>query len=308
MNLRRAVSRALPLVGTLAGIAFLVHVARPHWVALRASGDSLDLWWVAAGLAALTVHYAIAFVIWRLCLRGAGAAPSHRQALDTWVPSLLARYVPGKVWSHGVRVALARRAGLTMPDVTAAVGWEILVAVAGTGIVALVMVERTMLDRRIRMGVFALALACLAVLALAQMMASRGRAHPWLARIGLRQPLAVSTLAALGTAQLLAWIVYGVAHWCLARGIAPLPLSDLRSVTGAVALAWIGGYLSFFTPAGLGVREGLLTLLLAPVLGAGPVLMLAGLSRLGAIALEVALFVGWSMGRLRVGRRAPSRP
>lgn len=305
MNLRRALPRAFPILGTLAGIAFLVWVARPHWAAVRASSGALDPVWVIAGAGALALHYSLTFVIWRLCLSGAGSSPSQRQALDTWIPSLLARYVPGKVWSHGVRVALARRAGLAMPDATAAVGWEILLALAGTGIVALATIQRTTVGQGMRLALLALTVGSLALLTAAQLLASRGHVHPWLARVGLRRPLGSSTLVALGVAQLLAWLIYGVAHWCFARGIAPLPLSELRLVTGAVALAWIGGYLAFFAPAGLGVREGLLTLLLAPLLGAGPVLLLAGLSRLVTIAIDVALFLAWSADRVRAERRRP---
>ncbi len=53
-------------------------------------------------------------------------------------------------------------------------------------------------------------------------------------------------------------LVYGMEeHW---------PNSPLM-VASAFAAGYIGGFISFITPAGLGVREGIITLLLGPTLG-----------------------------------------
>lgn len=304
MNVRGVVTGALSILGMLAGVAVLAYVAAPHWDAVRTAGREMSIPWVVAAAVALSLHYVIAFGIWLACLRATGAGTTLRQAADTYVPSLLARYVPGKVWSHGVRMALARRAGMSMTAVTGAVGWEILIALAAAGVMALVATWDTALDPRIRLVTAWFTLACVAAIAAVKVMAAKRVAPPTLRRLGLAGTAGTGILVRVGVAHFAGWLVYGLAHWSLARAIAPVEIGMYSLVTGAVALAWIGGYLALITPAGLGVREGLLTLLLGPYLGAGPVLVLAGSSRLLALGLEIALVVAW-MGRRS---RLPTAP
>ena len=303
MNVRGVVTGALSILGMLAGMALLAYVAAPHWTAVRDAGRGMAPCWVFAAALAMSLHYAIAFGIWLACLGATGARPTARQAADTYVPSLLARYVPGKVWSHGVRMALARRAGMSMTEVTGAVGWEILLALAVAGLVALVVTGNSALDPGIRLATALFTLGCFVLIAAVRCVAARQSAPLILRRLGLADSAGIGFIARVGVAHLAGWLVYGVAHWFLARAIAPIGIDALPLVTGAVALAWIGGYLALISPAGLGVREGLLTLLLAPHLGAGPVLVLAGASRLLALGLEIVLLVAWSTWRSRARGR-----
>ena len=299
MNSPRAFRGAVSILGAAGGIAFLVYVARPHWAGVRDAGRDLDPAWLAAAVVALAAHLAISFAIWRMCLSVTGAVVDSRRAADTWIPSLLARYVPGRVWSHGVRMMLARRAGIALPEVTAAVGWEILLAIMAASLVALVALAGTAIDARVRAAVAALAVGTVVTLVALQVVAARAGGSRMLRRLHLHRSVPFAMLVRLAAAHLAGWAIYGFAHWALARAIAPDATAEFGLVTGGVALAWLGGYIAVFTPAGLGVREGLLALLLAPVLGAGPVVLLAALSRIATIGLEIVLFMGWSLGRRR---------
>ena len=299
MNLRRALLAALSVAGAIAGLAFLAYVASPHWDSVRTSMRGLHAGWILLAGLALSLHYAITFGIWVGCMRLAGFTPTRRQAADTYIPSLLARYVPGKVWSHGVRLALARRAGISLVGVTGAVGWEILLSLAGASVVALVALAGAPIGDRVRAAT-AIVAALTAFAIAAAVVVSARQDSPLVRRLGLRTAERPWTLLAwIGAAHLVAWLVYGFAHWAIARGVVPVRPDILPLVTGAIALAWIGGYVAVFTPAGLGVREGLLALLLGPVLGAGPVVVMAAAARLLAIALETVLLAGWLWWRTR---------
>ena len=52
--------------------------------------------------------------------------------------------------------------------------------------------------------------------------------------------------------------------------------------------AYAAGFLALLTPAGLGVREGVLVVALAPVLPAGPALVVALVSRVWMMLVELA--------------------
>ena len=95
---------------------------------------------------------------------------------------------------------------------------------------------------------------------------------------------------------ILNWLVFGAAFACLATGLGlPVPLGF---ATTAFAAAYFTGYISML-PAGIGVREGVLILLLTPLLGPDGALVLAVLQRVWTTALElVAAAVGvWVLRR-----------
>ena len=70
----------------------------------------------------------------------------------------------------------------------------------------------------------------------------------------------------------------------------------------AYAAAYAAGFLALLTPAGLGIREGVLVVALAPVLPAGPALVVALVSRLWMMLVELA---GAALTHLLARRRAP---
>lgn len=58
------------------------------------------------------------------------------------------------------------------------------------------------------------------------------------------------------------WITYTIALYFLINSFYSITLRQILIFTGISAISWLAGYLSFISPAGLGVREGTQTLLL----------------------------------------------
>ena len=85
----------------------------------------------------------------------------------------------------------------------------------------------------------------------------------------------------------MAWLLYGLAFWLLAQGMIPNDVPDLPVAVGSFAAGYIVGLLALFAPGGLGVREGVLVVLLAPAIGAGPALVLSIGSRILMSVTEV---------------------
>ena len=73
----------------------------------------------------------------------------------------------------------------------------------------------------------------------------------------------------------------------------------------AYAAAYAASFLALLTPAGLGIREGVLVVAPAPVLPAGPALVVALVSRLWMMLVEAA---GAAIAHLIARRRARAEP
>ena len=63
------------------------------------------------------------------------------------------------------------------------------------------------------------------------------------------------------------WVVGAGALWLVVRSLGPLPLDAFPLVLGAWGLAFLAGFAVPFLPSGLGVREGVLAVVLGPVVG-----------------------------------------
>ena len=122
----------------------------------------------------------------------------------------------------------------------------------------------------------------------------------FLYRDRLREPLRLLTkqgTAMLSMARifrflgvyLLLWGFLGAAFFLFITSLFPVAVSQFFVVTGIYAFAWSIGFLSVITPSGLGVREGVLSLLLTTVLPPATATLVALLARLWTLAAELLL-------------------
>ncbi|MDE0684814.1 MAG: lysylphosphatidylglycerol synthase domain-containing protein [Candidatus Poribacteria bacterium] len=99
----------------------------------------------------------------------------------------------------------------------------------------------------------------------------------------------MSTLLLSLGVYLLLWGLLGTAFFLFIKSLCPISVSQLLVVTGIYAVAWSIGFLSVITPSGLGVREGVLSLLLTTVLPPATATLVALLARLWTLAAELLL-------------------
>jgi hypothetical protein len=118
----------------------------------------------------------------------------------------------------------------------------------------------------------------------------------------------------LGVGYAVYWVLTGLAFAALVRAMFPLPASDLPLAIAGYSASYAVGFLSLLTPGGIGVREGVLVLALAPVMPAGPALVVALVSRLWMMLFELlGAVAAYALERAVSGRRrlragAPAAP
>jgi glycosyltransferase 2 family protein len=248
----------------------------------------------------LAVSYALVAWLWGLALQRA-AGTRVVVGVRVWFLSNLARYVPGNVWSYVGAVELARREGVARPTTLAVMA---LTQVLSVGVALLVglpvlVAERARLGRPALLGaVVVVAAAGLAALFRRRLLALARRRLPGFDPAGLTPSAGTVVLLVVGYAAY--WAVTGLAFAALVASLASLAAADVPLVVAAYAAAYAAGFLALLTPAGLGVREGVLVVALAPVLPAGPALVVALVSRVWMMLAELA---GAGVAHLAARRR-----
>lgn len=305
---RPRITRALQGALALMTVGFCVWGVRDEWSKAGprlADANAADL---VIAFVCVAVYYLVFILGWIRMLAAWGIKVSYRVALQAEMVSMLAKYLPGGVWTPAARaVALRRAAGVTETSTVLA---SILVEAALSAISGVI--------------VFVASLAWV-----------RGVNAPWplLVAFGLLltaaihprvfRPLTARVLKPFGasveplpgglTGALLlfycgTWIVGGFGFYFLVRSVGADPgLSTVPFLGGVAAVGAIVAVLAVFSPSGLGVREASMYGLLLALTNAGPALGATLLNRLVITIVEVALFavglVTW-----RSTRRSASEP
>lgn len=265
-----------------------------HWGQARDAFLDLPPWApptaVLSGMAGLAAQ----MMAWRALLAGLGSPLPRRVAARVMFVGQLGKYLPGSVWAFVAQVELARDHAVPRARGAAATLLAVAVTVA-TGLAVAAVALPLSSTEAARRWWWALALAPLLLAAL------HPRVVTWGIGLAARTFARFRAVAETGTVDiggraittavawtLLAWAPLGAHLWVLTWAVGGDPLSSLGPAVGAYALAWTLGLLVVFAPAGLGVREAVLVVALAPVVDAGAALVLAVLSRLVMTVADLA--------------------
>jgi hypothetical protein len=55
------------------------------------------------------------------------------------------------------------------------------------------------------------------------------------------------------------WFIYGIGAFFIINSLTTLTILKLSTIVAMFSISWVLGFLSFLAPAGIGVREGILT-------------------------------------------------
>jgi uncharacterized membrane protein YbhN (UPF0104 family) len=289
---------------------FLVRTVVRNWQEVADFPWHFNPWLLILSLLVLGGTIFFMIVLWRWLLARLGGKISLSSAFRIFSISSLGRYLPGKVWQVVGMVYLGRKEGVRAEvGVWAALLAQILAVLSGflVTIAALFAEQKRMLAPLLdRLGVesislwwFILPLVVILVLLHPRILE---RITNLLLKLFKREPLRfkLSYMGLLGFFLLyvLSWLCYGTAFYLFLASVNPLPISDWVIVTGGFAAAYIVGLLAVFVPGGLGVREGILALFLAGLVGSGVAAALSFGQRLWFTAMELT-FVAISVIFLR---------
>jgi Lysylphosphatidylglycerol synthase TM region len=294
---RRWLWRVLQLV-ILAFVAWgMYRVIAPELASIRAADfrkyrPSWPL--IALSTVVLLAMYLLHFLLWRTIVNTLSAVPIRvGPAFRVYFVSSLGRYIPGKLWQVAGMAALAQRAGISPVAATAAALLGQL-AFMSMGLVFLAALLPSLYGRAAILGAVLLLSLAIALFVLGD--TDRGKAvrHRVLLKLGPRIAAAGQLLDQLSARRAAVWwVAYGFT-WVLLGGafalfviaFTPQQAGEYRLFAGTVAASYLWGLL-LFLPAGLGVREGVMILLLTPVITAPGAVIVSAASRLWFTVAEL---------------------
>lgn len=304
----------LRLLLVLSAIAPLSYTIYREWPEFRAAVVEIE--WSGYVLAQLLLTLGMLLIVtvpWS-SLRSLGSVLSYQIVGQVYFVTQLLKYLPGGIWAFPGRIAVYQYLGIGNAQSFISVFREITALFLGAAAVGLLGILQGLPISN------SLSIA-LGIGILVSMLTILLTHFPWfwrlLASIRLpgtsrmaryedvnRQHSSIRWIPRTILMSIVLWLLVGISFRQLAIAVYP-DLENLSWIGAAsiFALAWCAGFVVIFVPAGIGIREGVLSLLMANLMPVGAALTLALLARMMWVLAEgfwiaVALLWGARSGEL----------
>jgi uncharacterized membrane protein YbhN (UPF0104 family) len=303
----------LELIGLAILLGALWWALRDVWAEAAPLLRHADLSDFAIALAIVAFYYLVFVLGWMRILAAYGIRVPYQVALQAEMLSMLAKYIPGAVWTPTARVVALRRFGVRdTPVVLASILLEAgLSAVAGVGVflVGLAIIGGADVPL-LPLVAFGLLLAFLLYPPVFANVVTR-LMRPFGAHSV--KPIPARTAFELIGFYALTWPLGGAALFFMLRSVGGDPsVSSIPYLGGVSAVGAIVAVLAVFAPSGLGVREASMYGLLLAVVGEAVALGATVLNRLAITLVEAGLVLVLLLRRSRkptvVGAQVEATP
>jgi uncharacterized membrane protein YbhN (UPF0104 family) len=283
-------------------VALCVLGVRNEWAKAAPRLEDASAGYFGLALATIAGYYLVFILGWIRILATWDIHVPYRAALQAEMVSMLAKYVPGGVWTPAARVAaLARLTGETNTGtVLASILVEAILS-AISGVVVFVISLAWVRDVHAPLApLIAFAVVCAAIL---HPRIFRPLAHRLLKPFGVKslEPMPFGTMVGLLAFYCGTWLIAGFGLYFLVRSVGAFPpISTIAFLGGTSAVGAIVAVVVVFAPSGLGVREASMYGLLIAVTSKSAALGATVLNRLAITIVELGLFgIGVAAWRLR---------
>jgi glycosyltransferase 2 family protein len=286
-------------------LAVIVGVLAGQWQQARPLLGRLSVPAVLAALALVLAGIFATFLSWRAALADLGGRLPLTGAMRVFYLGQLGKYLPGTIWPVVTQMRLGRDYRVP-PRASGAAVVVFMLMLIGTGL--LVGVPVIPLLGRGAVDEYHWLVVVLPVAAVAVAPPVLNRVMATVLRVARRPPmpapLSLGGILRVAGWSIVSWLCYGVQVFVLARQLgAQGGALLLLQCTGAFAVAFASGPLLLVVPAGAGVREAALLLLLGSTITAPRAAVIAVVSRLLFVVGDLA----WGGAAVLAERRARGR-
>jgi uncharacterized membrane protein YbhN (UPF0104 family) len=307
LRARPRVLKGIQIVLLVLTLGFCAWAVQDQWSKAGPLLANASPAYIALSFGVVAVYYLVFILGWVRMLDAWGIEVSYRVALQAEMVSMLAKYLPGGVWTPAARaVALRRYGGVTdTPTVLASILVEAALS-AISGVIVFVLSLAWVRD--VNAPLLPLVGFAVVLAALLHPRVFRPLFNKLLKPFGAHniEPLPFPLTIGLLLFYCGTWVISGFAVYFMLRSVgAEVGLETIPFLGGVSAVGAIVAVLAVFAPSGLGAREASMYGLLLALTTSGPALGVTLINRLAITLVELLLFaVGLASWRLARPRRS----
>jgi glycosyltransferase 2 family protein len=256
---------------------------------LRNYEFQIDYFYLILSITLFLSYIFICILNWQyITIKMTCSVPFHNAAV-AWCYSFLGKFIPGKMAPIAARAYFYKQAGISYKKITFCAFLESIMIVFSLAFaVSLVLFFVDIGDMKKYRFLLLLLLPVSFV-----------TVHPRILELFInlvakvfkkniiKLSLTYYTVLKILLMYILLWIVLGIAFFFFAKSIHSVPIDHMFPVIGSFFIATLVGILSIFTPSGLGVREGILTIALSHIFPSSIAVVISVSSRIWSTSLEL---------------------
>lgn len=278
-GMEKAARAAIKWAAIIGILLFFLKYTYDNWVEVRGHEWQFNYLLLLLSLTALIGYLFLSAHLWGRILSKMGCRLGHWDTLKVWTYSQMGRYLPGRVWMILGRMHLCKKHNIGKKEIAISTILEIFFLVSGGTIFSLLALAEE-----------AMAFSKYTLLATAPIIAAA--IYPrwfegligFLIKIRTKREVKVdfgqANTAKFLLAYTFSWLLMGSAFVLFVGSFLGFPANKFFPLMGVFSLSWIAGFLSFLTPSGLGVREGIMVFLLAKDFTMPVAILISVLSRI----------------------------
>lgn len=270
---------------------FLIRTLVLNWGKIPFKDLHFNGLYIALSYLMLILHFLSYSKSWQEIMTGLGHKITFMQSLWIIATTQIAKYIPGRIWYMVGRIYIGKKERFDSNLLAVSMILETCLLIITSGILFLI--------ATLFIGIFRTSYLILGILLIVgAVVMIHPRILSWLvnfiARLLRRQPvvipMAYSRMLRVSLFFFGLWIAQIIGFYFLVVAIYPVDVSLFPILTAAYCLSWITGFIVLFAPSGLGIREGVMTLLLTPVLTAPLAIAMSFISRIWMTIFEIVVF------------------
>ena len=267
--------------------AVLVNLTIRHSNELSNFSFDMAPYWLVPALLATSVANLLLPLGWRCLLHANGYAIKKNSAIKLWCFAQTGRYLPTGLIAVASRISLALKFSIPKSVTAASIAVETLFLIGWAAVVCAIFIPSTFLPLAFKclLGLAALSGLLLLPLLMSGVGAKLTKTNPLKGDASTRRHIYQA-----GTLFGASVLIRTLGIVSLAFAFLDIQSSDINLLVGASYAGILAGMIGI-TPAGIGVREGVITTILATQMGIGDATAFAVLSRAWEFGAEM-LFLG----------------
>jgi uncharacterized membrane protein YbhN (UPF0104 family) len=293
--IKKLVVGSLTLLFTGGTLAYVFVLLFQHWDEVEIGQYAFDWMLLLAALVFAVLNVVTLAYLWYRSMRIiSGTSASFLSLTNIFMFGWLGRYLPGKIWSAASKVHLGARQGFDVQSLALSSIFDLALATLAQCVVVLLLivffieekyVSVPLLIAIVVIGFVVLRPRTIHFLLIRMLSFSKYDINAsWLDRFSYHN-FVVTTFA-----YVLPAIFVGAAFVFFVSSLESIKYNDMLILFFAFTAGNILGKVAFFAPAGIGVREGVLVLMLQTILPVGLSAFIALSSRLFFTIVDTVLF------------------
>ena len=276
---------------------FILRVLYQNWNQLSNYRLHFNYYFLVSSMCVLIAAYFISNFTWYLLTEKINISLDYMSSTKNWFYSQLWRYIPGKFGIIFGRAYLYHKEGISVKLTSFAALIETVITFISACIVFLLFFSfeeglRSDIDININSILIVSSIAIIGMLVLLRPTIFQEIINfvlTLMKRERIKLEWSYFDSIKILCCYLLTWLVLGFAFHLFINSFVYVPLKKVFFLTGSLAFASVVSLISFFAPAGIGVREGILFILLSQILPESISVILSVASRVWFIMAEMVV-------------------